>query len=192
MHHTSGSSRSAADRPHVSRSAAVAGLLLLGLLLFGMVGHEARSGRNTAFPAPIRASTVVEVAAQGDRARMVNPIVAAAADTAGGRSAILELPADHRTLLDVDPDDFGGTVQATLNSALISPFVGGRIRVAEYDAVLTSTALEALQRSGSLVAYPRDVWALPAEGDAGTVRLYVDPSRTQVYVLEPAVLEGSW
>ncbi|GEM_PF-6848649 len=181
--------QSAAKRPEMSRRAAGAGTLLLGILLVGLIANEVRSGRNEAFPRPMRASTVVDVAAQGHRARMVNPIVAAAAESAGGAGTILELPADHRSLLDIEQDDFGGIVQATLNADLISPFLGGRVRVAEYDAVLSARAVDALRESTDLRAYPRDVWAFPSEDGASTVRLHVDPSRTQIFVTEPAVAE---
>lgn len=176
--------------PGPSLPAAVVGSVVLGVLLIGLVVNELWSGWNDAFPRPMRASTVVDVAAQGTRARMVNPIVAAAAESAGGKGTTLELPADHRTLLDIDQDVFADTPQATLNAGLISPFLGGRVTVIEYDAVLEAATLTALRDATDMRGYPRDVWALVTQDDAETVRLFVDTSRTQVFLVEPGVVEA--
>ncbi|MBN2822709.1 MAG: hypothetical protein JXR33_05895 [Coriobacteriia bacterium] len=162
-------------------SASVAVLALSALLLFDSVFGDAAD----AFPQPMRATSIAEVAGAGSRARMINPVIASAVRDAAGDGALLEIPEGYQELLAVEPDVFGGKPQPTLDAALISPFLGGRVQVTSYDPVLSAAATRIVQSDPELIVLPRDVSALPVEDDDAVLRVYTDPTRIYVYIMTP-------
>ncbi|MBE0477424.1 MAG: hypothetical protein IBX62_10035 [Coriobacteriia bacterium] len=120
----------------------------------------------------------------------MNPIIAVASSEAVGPEARLKLPVEHKELLARPADTFTGRTTATLNLGLIDPFLGGRVRVEDYDAVLTSAEVKALRADPRLVGLPMDVWALRAVGRGPVVRLYTDTARMGIFIVPDGELPG--
>lgn len=157
---------------------AAACVLLAGLLLIDV----ARAGTPRVYPPRKRAQTLLQIAEQSGRVRAINPVIALAAREAGGPDVRLEIPEDYADLLAITPDNFNGKPTSTLNSGLMAPFIGGRVTKVAYDPVLSETQAKGFEAAPTTLALPRDVFAIAGAGDASVVRLYVDPTRTRVYI----------
>jgi len=139
---------------------------------------------------PIRAHRLVDVAASIGRERGVNPIIAVASREAGGERVVLELPVGYSALLARKPDSFTGRVTATLDKGLLDPFIGGRVREAEYDPILDAATAASLESGRDTIRLPMDVWALPAKAGVTRARLYTDPARLRIYVVPLGTFGG--
>ncbi|MDP2182286.1 MAG: hypothetical protein Q8K99_06930 [Actinomycetota bacterium] len=174
------SNNTSADRG--SRGAAivvaVVYVLLAGLLLIDV----ARAGTPRIYPPRKRAQTLLEIAEQSGRVRAINPVIAIAAREVGRPDVYLEIPEDYADLLAITPDNFDGKPTSTLNSGLMAPFIGGRVRKVPYDPVLSQAKTARLEADPTAITLPRDVWAVAGADDAAVVRLYVDTTRTRVYI----------
>ena len=169
---------------HARALVVAAGYAIVCVVLLADIAHL---GELRATPRIISAQRLVDVAAGIGRARAVNAVVATAAREAGGATVTLEVPEGHRELLAREADEFNGRATATLNTALMAPFIGGRVAVVAYDPVLDQATAAAIEADSASIALPMDVWLVQGTGSAATVRLYTDPARLHLYVLPPGV-----
>jgi len=163
---------------------AIAYALLSGLLLIDVM----RFGEPRIYPPRKRAQSVFEIADQSGRVRAINPIIARGARMAGDPDVVLEVPEGYADLLAITPDNFAGRPVPTLNAGLMVPFIGGRVREAAYDPILSETQSTEIEDSPDAAALPRDVWVLTGFDDASVVRLYTDSQRMRVYVVPSGVV----
>ncbi len=140
---------------------------------------------------PVKAHRLVDVTASIGRARGVNPIIAVAARESGGSKTTLELPPGFGELLAREPDTFTRGVVPTINKGLIDPFLGGRVREADYDPVLDAAQAAAVDSDPASVELPMDVWFVSDTEGAQVVRLYTDPTRMRIYILPEGYAEGA-
>ena len=167
----------------------VVAVAYVGLAVFLLVDlmQPMKSGLQVA---PFSAHRVADVAAGIGRARGVNAVIAVAAGEAAGDEVVLELPAGYRELLNRTPDSFTGRITATLDVGLLGPFIGGRVREADYDPILSSEAAKSIEASASVIRLPMDVWALPAVAGVGTARFYTDAAKIRIYVVPLGTFDG--
>jgi hypothetical protein len=103
---------------------------------------------------------------------------------AGLDTVSLEVPEDTGELPAISAEEFGSLRDPTVDPALIRPVVGDRVEAVAYEPVLSSEQVESLGRDAALLDYGYGVFALAPDGDEDeTYRLYVDGSRTRIYLL---------
>ncbi len=166
------------------RIGALAALLLLGALAAVLLYDVATLASRWAFPRPIAAAGFAEVAGAQGRSRTLNALVAIAArELADGPVESLLVPEDRKDIVAVEPDSFADIEQQTIDPRLIAPFVGGNVSVSAYEPRVAASTIAAWENQGTILEFPRGVFAVKADTNSTRYMLYANETGTALYVV---------